>query len=99
VRDERSERFEASTWRSAAWFAGWAGPPTDGGLVRSPTLDPAGSGVGGGSPVNADHMATTSVTVRAIGPTVSNVGTGEDALGRDAPPARLEPDDAAAGCG
>ena len=60
-------------------------------------MSPARRGSGTGSPVSTDHMSATSATFVAIGPTVSNVvQSGIDAVDRYAPPARLQPDDAAA---
>ncbi len=74
-----------------------AGPPTDGGRVSRPTVSPARRGSGSGAAARTDHIVATSDTVVAIGPTVSKLGqSGNDAVDRDPPPARLEADDAAA---
>ena len=42
---------------------------------RSPTVSPSSRGSGTGRPASTDQSRATSSTVRAIGPTVSSVGT------------------------
>ena len=77
---------------------GSAGPPTDGGLVSRPTVSPARRGSGtGAAGEHRPHERDVGDASCAIGPTVSKRrAEREDAVDRDAAPARLQADDAAA---
>ena len=76
---------------------GSAGPPTDGGLVSSPTVSPSSRGGGTGSPVeHRPHRRDLRDGPRHRPDGVERRAEREDAVGRDPAPARLQPDDAAA---
>ena len=69
-------RSRSATQASAASLRSVSRPsPIPGGWRRSPTVSPSRRGAGTGRWVSTDHMSATSSTLRAIGPTVSSVGT------------------------